>query len=179
MTVALYIDEIYSPYLSMPVDCWGITRNAKLYQGDGPIIAHPPCGPWGRLYRLCKHQDASCGPRAVEQIRAASRGVLEHPTGSKLWKACNLPPPSIGSMFWKEHGFTIQVDQSSFGHCCKKSTWLWFWGIAPHTLPPTPPPKRPTAVISTSSSALRYATKKEARMTPPNFATWLVSAVSL
>jgi hypothetical protein len=67
---ALYIDP-RGPYPALlgAENCWGVERDAKSYTGGGPVVAHPPCGPWGRLKFLCKHQDPSCGPRAVEQVR--------------------------------------------------------------------------------------------------------------
>jgi hypothetical protein len=46
---ALYIDP-RGPYPKMPVvDCWDETRDADRYAGAAPIVAHPPCGPWGAL----------------------------------------------------------------------------------------------------------------------------------
>ena len=77
---ALYIDP-RGPYPALVADCWDEARDAKHYDGPNPVVAHPPCGPWGRLRFLCKYQDASCGPRAVEQVRAFG-GVLEHCTSN-------------------------------------------------------------------------------------------------
>ena len=70
MTAALYIDPARGPYPALldPDRCWGVDRDAKLYTGPGPVIAHPPCGPWGRLAHLCTRQDPECGTRAVEQV---------------------------------------------------------------------------------------------------------------
>lgn len=96
------------------LDCWDATRDARLYDGPHPIVAHPPCKHWGKLRHLanvrcdycqlsfperrlrpdgsCRHcgrsgwisSDKNCAPRAVEQVRRWG-GVLEHPAGSKLW----------------------------------------------------------------------------------------------
>lgn len=101
------------------LDCWDASRDARLYDGPHPVVAHPPCKHWGRLRHLanvrcdycqlsfperrlrpdgsCRHcgrsgwisSDKNCAPRAVEQVRRWG-GVLEHPAGSKLWGACGL-----------------------------------------------------------------------------------------
>lgn len=66
---ALYVDPL-GAYRGLPgVELWDYRRNAKHYEGPHPVIAHPPCGPWSRLKFLCTKQDASCGPRAVEQLQ--------------------------------------------------------------------------------------------------------------
>ena len=66
---ALYVDP-HGIYLGMPgVSMWTYRRNAKLYDGPDPVIAHPPCGPWSRLKFLCTKQDPTCGPRAVDQVQ--------------------------------------------------------------------------------------------------------------
>lgn len=54
MIAALYIDAARGPYTNMPgIDAWGIERDATLYPGPHPVIAHPPCGPWGRFRWRC------------------------------------------------------------------------------------------------------------------------------
>src|ERR1700730_1052110 len=92
---ALYIDP-RGPYPALlgPDRCWDETRDARTYAGPWPVVAHPPCGPWGRLKFLCTKQDASCGPAAVEAVRRFG-GVLEHPHGSQLWPFANLPEPGF------------------------------------------------------------------------------------
>src|SRR3954470_6781475 len=89
---ALYVDR-HGPYFGRAdVDAWDTERDARQYAGPDPIVAHPPCGPWGRLQHLYKGDEHDCGPRAVDQVRAYG-GVLEHPAGSRLWRACGLPRP--------------------------------------------------------------------------------------
>jgi hypothetical protein len=48
-------------------DCWPASRDANGYAGPWPIIAHPPCGPWGK-YRARCGQDPACGVRAMELV---------------------------------------------------------------------------------------------------------------
>ncbi len=108
------------------VDPWTVERDAKRYAGPLPVIAHPPCGPWGRLRFMCTKQDATCGPRAVEQVRAFG-GVLEHPADSLLFKRCRLPFP--GELPDEFGGRTYAVRQVAWGHCCEKPTWLYVVGV--------------------------------------------------
>lgn len=86
MTVAaLYVDP-KGPYPALlgARRCWDERRDARLYGGPCPIVAHPPCGPWGRLRHLYRGSEHDCAPRAVAQVRRWG-GVLEHPAGSLLF----------------------------------------------------------------------------------------------
>lgn len=113
-------------YFGLPdVDPWDVERDARNYDGPHPVVAHPPCGPWGRMAQFC-HQDASCGPRAVEQVRKFG-GVLEHPKGSRLWDECRMAPAGDGPDAWG--GSTHFVNQVAWGHACTKPTWLYVVGV--------------------------------------------------
>lgn len=79
---------------SSQVDCWDEERDARLYAGPYPVVAHPPCGPWSKLRHLCSVATlatADCGIRAVAQVRVWG-GVLEHPEYSRLWSE-TFPEP--------------------------------------------------------------------------------------
>ena len=122
---ALYVDP-RGPYPSMPgVECWDEARDARNYVGPHPVVAHPPCGPWGRLRHLCTKQDPSCAKCALLQVRVYG-GVLEHPAGSKLWQwgALLLPGDATDSFF----GRTYELNQCDWGHVARKSTWLYAVG---------------------------------------------------
>lgn len=133
MVTALYIDP-RGPYPKL-CDSWDEKRDARTFNGPGPVVAHPPCGPWGGLRHLYEGAEHDCGPRAVEQVRQFG-GVLEHPARSKLWEACELPPPVPGrvpdhSWEWDPWcGFSIEVDQVEWGHVARKRTWLYIVGAS-------------------------------------------------
>ncbi|HLV66932.1 MAG TPA: hypothetical protein VKY73_14020, partial [Polyangiaceae bacterium] len=84
---ALYVDKLGCYPKMYGVDCWDETRDARLYDGPHPVVAHPPCGPWSRLRHLYRGNEHDCASRAVEQVRRWG-GVLEHPAGSRLWDQC-------------------------------------------------------------------------------------------
>jgi hypothetical protein len=137
MTIAaLYVDP-RGPYPTMAdVDCWDAARDAMLYAGPHPIVAHPPCGPWSKLRHLYRGNEHACAPKAVDQVRTFG-GVLEHPAHSKLWDVIDLPKPgqvdSLG-------GYTIEVDQVDWGHLARKKTWLYLVRVPRSALlePPFP-----------------------------------------
>ena len=82
MIAALYVDTARGPYARMRgVECWGYatrdgrqldalapTRDARDYAGPWPVVAHPPCGPWGRFRRryLGGEGDRECALVAVD-----------------------------------------------------------------------------------------------------------------
>lgn len=189
---ALYVDTARGPYVRLPgVDCWGFaakngstdqpdmfakTRDAREYWGPSPVVAHPPCGPWGRFWCNYKGGEGakSCAPRAVEQVRAFG-GVLEHPSASHLWKHCSLPKP--GEPADAFGGWTLEVEQVDWGHPCRKKTWLYIVGVGPERVPERPPPGVPSHVmvrLLRNGNDLPELSKSRRHLTPPAFARWLV-----
>lgn len=184
---ALYVDVKRGPYASMPgVDAWGIERDAKRYgqpEHRAPVVAHPPCGPWGKMAHLCTKQDKEAGPVAVVQVLTHG-GVLEHPAYSKLWDEMDLPKPGEGSRYYcGSEIYTIELDQCDYGHPCQKRTWILCVGV-PRSAWPAPPPKgAPSHVIDTSPAskktgenrgAGKYLPKSKRHLTPQPFADLLV-----
>ena len=184
MIAALYIDP-RGPYVNRPdVDAWDVTRDARKYDGPWPVVAHPPCGPWGRLKHLYTGDDRDCALRAVEQVRAFG-GVLEHPRGSALWLATDLPRPGIDTD--RFGGFTIEVEQVSWGHVARKPTWLYFVGVSRVAASNRPSGGTPTHWISggrnckTGGSVppgIKVCSAQQRRRTPPAFANWLIGIAS-
>ena len=173
MTVAaLYIDP-RGPYPSLDVDCWDAARDARLYAGPHPIVAHPPCGPWGRLRHLSRKDDPELAIIAVAQVRRWG-GVLEHPASSLLWPTCELPHP--GDLPDEHGGVTIEVDQVEWGHCARKRTWLYLVGV--RVVPPPPfPGRQPTHWIGGGAipPGVRACSSQQRRRTPIEFARFLIT----
>lgn len=171
---ALYVDP-RGPYPGIAgVDPWDAERDARGYAGPGPVIAHPPCGPWGHLRGLCRLQDATLAPLAVGQVRRWG-GLLEHPVGSRLWAACGLPAPGEGPDEWG--GVTIRVEQVAWGHACRKPTLLYLVGLDPaEALASARTGGQPTHGIASRArrGGLLAPSAAIRRRTPPAFAEWLV-----
>lgn len=137
-TVAALYVRADGPYADMDgVEAWTAERDATTYAGPHPVVAHPPCGPWGRYAHRCR-QDASAAIVAVDQVRRWG-GVLEHPAGSRLW-AMGLPRPGMPPDAWG--GYALVVEQGWWGHPAPKRTWLYVVGVKPLELPESffPPP---------------------------------------
>jgi hypothetical protein len=105
MIAALYV-EPGGAYYGLPgVDPWDQARDARLYAGPWPVVAHPPCERWGRFWHGSPrnpHQfklgdDGGCFALALAAVRRFG-GVLEHPADSHAFKAfgLNVPPRSGG-----------------------------------------------------------------------------------
>lgn len=170
--VALYIDEngIY-PSLT---DSYGVTKDARVYNGPWPIVAHPPCGQWGRLRAFCKANAAEkeCAVRAVQQLREWG-GVLEHPEGSSLWQTVGLPKPKHGQIVIVGKEMVLSVDQCDWGHPARKRTWLYVYGFKGNLT--FPPKRQPTHSIRGNLPEMK---KGDRHLTPPDFAIWLLSVAN-
>lgn len=186
--VAALYGDARGPYPKLlgPAMCWDEARDARTYAGPWPVVAHPPCGPWGRLAHLCKVQDATLGPIAFEQLRRFG-GVLEHPAWSRLFSACGAPPGQLGRVSNPDRfgGATIEVNQCDWGHVARKPTWLYLFGV--DLIGALPPRREPTHWVSGGRSTRRtgYVGRRPAhilacsaqqrRRTPIAFAEWLIS----
>ncbi len=174
---ALYIDPERGPYASMQdVEPWGVDRDATQYAGPWPVVAHPPCGHWGKLAWNCKQPAAwkAAGPVAVAQVREFG-GVLEHPAHSRLWDACTMPP--AGGLPDGHGGWTLEAHQTRWGHKAKKRTWFYIVGVARNavTLPPDRAATHVMGVSLAKGRVLPCLPKKERHLTPPALAEWLVA----
>lgn len=142
MIAALFVQE-GGCYFGIPgVDPWPVSRDARLYPGPWPVVAHPPCQLWGALAAVNfsrwggEHNrpgaDGGCFASALASVRRWG-GVLEHPAKTRAWAAHELPKPRGPG--WSPSpcgGWVCEVWQSAYGHRANKATWLYYYGtVAP------------------------------------------------
>ena len=145
MIAALFV-ETDGCYFNNPfIDPWDQARDARLYPGPWPVVAHPPCQRWGRYWggapstwpRLKLGDDAGCFAAAIAAVRRWG-GVLEHPEGSHAWRhfGLNTPPRNGGwvSAGLFDPGWTCCVEQGWYGHRARKATWLYACRVDPPAL---------------------------------------------
>ena len=150
MTVSALFVETGGIYATLGCDVWGghregkrlvIDRDAREYDGPGPVIAHPPCERWGRYWsggpsakvKRKLGDDDGCFAAALAAVRNFG-GVLEGPEASHAWKyfGLNRPPQSGGWVVADElGGLTCCVAQGHYGHVAQKLTWLYSYGVDP------------------------------------------------
>lgn len=158
---ALYVQTNGSYYGLPGVDPYDEARDARLYHGPHPVVAHPPCQRYGRFWKgqpgnikrgivERKGDDGGCFKSALFDVRRFG-GVLEHPEGSHAWAlfGLNKPPREGGWIQADEYGWTCRVEQGQYGHYCPKGTWLYAvrvnplpelrWGVHPVTDDMFPP----------------------------------------
>ena len=146
MIAALYVAKggtYYAPELAGIVDPWDEARDARLYDGPYPVVAHPPCARWGRYYfggpswvaggrtPKVKGDDGGCFAAALAAVRKWG-GVLEHPEASHAWAAFGLAAPPRGGGWVNADwlgGWTCCVEQGWYGHRARKATWLYAVGV--------------------------------------------------
>ena len=141
MIAALYV-ETGGVYFGMNgVDPWDKTRDARLYPGDSPVVAHPPCQLWGAMANVNyarwggEHNkpgnDGGCFESALTAVRKFG-GVLEHPAMTRAWSCHDITKPNRYG--WKRcvsGGYVCEVWQSAYGHRANKATWLYYFGDYP------------------------------------------------
>lgn len=161
MTTVLFTRK-NSIYKKLGCDCWDIDRDARLYLGNGKVIAHPPCRAWGRFAHRSKHTDdeKQLALWTLNHIRAFG-GIMEHPATSQVWR------------WLKPNDKTIVIDQLWFGHRAQKRTRLFYNKVGKPPLMPlewghTPTPERPVEFMS----------QAEREATPMRFAQYLLDWVN-
>lgn len=138
--VAALFVEVDGAYYGLPdVDPWDEARDARMYQGPYPVVAHPPCQRWGRFWHGSTrrpHQyklgdDSGCFLAALMAVRTWG-GVLEHPCDSHAWRHFGLVAPKRHAG-WQDAGdgigSTCYVEQGHYGHDSRKPTWLYAAGV--------------------------------------------------
>ena len=144
MIAALFV-ETGGIYFGLPgVEPWDMARDARLYRGPWPVVAHPPCQLWGPFAAVNYARwggdhnrpgnDGGCFASALESVRTFG-GVLEHPAATRAWGAHGLPRPlSRGWIKTPCGGWVCEVWQSAYGHKANKATWLYAHGLVPPEL---------------------------------------------
>ena len=183
---ALYVQPGGSYYGVEGVDPWDEQRDARLYAGPHPVVAHPPCARWCQLAYINQKRyghkvgdDGGCFAAALASVRTFG-GVLEHPAFSYAWPAFSLPRPTPGA--WTrgvgDPGWVCEASQAAYGHRARKLTWLYYVGDAP---PPAMDWSRPEPTAQVSwcgnhgNSALPRIAKAAASRTPPAFRDLLIA----
>jgi len=187
---ALYVQK-GGAYFGMPdVDPWDEARDARLYDGPHPVVAHPPCARWCRLagfvekvYGHKRGEDGGCFAAALASVRAHG-GVLEHPAHSAAWARFGLPKPAAsgGWIGDGQGGYACQVEQRHYGHRATKATWLFAVGCELPALSwgKAPPPELVVGSCSANGDgtfrrAVERMGKAERNRTPPEFKAVLLA----
>lgn len=186
--VAVLFVDPRGPYPARVERWYDEERDARRYTGGLPVVAHPPCGPWGNLRHLYQAiGDRDHAPFAIGVVRRTG-GVLEHPARSELWSEVGLPRP--GDPPDDVGGYTILVNQVNWGHVARKPTWLYILGCSTENLPQVPPDRQPTHWVSgfrwtgdgrpnrarsdAAPAHIKICSAEQRRRTPPAFADWLI-----
>jgi len=142
MIAALYVETNGCYFGLSGVDPWDEARDARLYAGPWPVVAHPPCQRWGKMWagqplwirrtgeRKIKGDDGGCFKAALAAVRRWG-GVLENPWGSHAWPHFGLAkPPRAGGWIKADDcgGWTCCVEQGRYGHYARKPTLLYAVG---------------------------------------------------
>lgn len=140
MISALFVWEDGPYFNDGRIDPWPESRDARLYDGDNPVIAHPPCQLWGKMARVNyarwggEHNrpgnDGGCFESALNSVNRCG-GVLEHPAGTYAWVNYGLVKPTAGIWVKSGEGWVCEVWQSAYGHKANKATWLYYVGDRP------------------------------------------------
>lgn len=187
MTIAILFARHDSVYKTLPgCDVWDKARDARLWPGGSPVVAHPPCRAWCRLRHFAKPEpgEKELALWAVDMVRRWG-GVLEHPASSRLWAEKPLPRPGRRDEWG---GWTLPVLQWWWGHRAEKRTLLYICGVEPSQLPEMP------LRLGRSECVIRFDKRRpdgshirkgdpdwrqplgqaESEHTPVEFAKWLV-----
>lgn len=200
MIAALFVETNGSYYGLPDVDPWDQDRDARQYDEPWPVVAHPPCQRWGKLWagqplwikrtgeRKTKGDDNGCFASALASVRKYG-GVLEHPWGSHAWPHFGLTVPSRagGWTVADDYGWTCCVEQGRYGHYARKPTLLYTvginppelqWGISEPTFPPEAIAKHGLAYCKRAGElAFKGGGKDNSHRigTPPEFRDLLIS----
>lgn len=190
MIAALYVATGGAYYGLPDVDPWDVERDARLYAGPWPVVAHPPCERWGRYAsggpshhgRFTAGDDGGCFRAAVASVRRWG-GVLEHPAGSLAFERHGMPIPPVGGGWVStlfDEGWSCCVEQGHYGHAAAKATWLYAvgvrlpdlrWGKSGKGIEPTERELR----LGRRSGVIERMSRRQRIVTPPEFRDLLLA----
>lgn len=121
VVAALYVADGGCYYGLPSVEPWDETKDARTYDGPWPVVAHPPCQRWGKMYfgqpltvkrtgvRKIKGDDGGRFKAALAAVRRWG-GVLEHPEKSHAWDHFGLnKPPREGGWIAADHAYPVNA----------------------------------------------------------------------
>lgn len=118
------------------IDPWDILRDARMYAGPHPVIAHPPCNKWsiaanGLYGGVADRKDGGEFAHALMCVRLFG-GVLEHPATSYAWARYGVNRSGEEDAYGCRY---LVVDQANWGHAARKRTGLYVKSLASITPP--------------------------------------------
>ena len=166
MIAALYVAKGGCYFGLENCDPWDEARDARLYAGPHPVVAHPPCARWCLLAGFvasrggkAKGDDGVTFAAALTAVRAWG-GVLEHPAHSAAFARYQIGKPTRGG--WSRAmdgiGWICEVDQANYGHLSRKPTWLYCARVSPPSLNwrrTSGNPRQPTWMMATHPDPAR------------------------
>ena len=167
MKIAILCANERSIYHEIPtVEVYDRRRNARIFTGSQPVIAHPPC----RSYSAFMSHWAKPEPGerdlalfCTERV-ACNGGVLEHPAHSRYLRRF------VGSSEWKIE----EVHQSWFGYPTTKRTWLLM--PSTYTVPEVP---FTLTQYGKERQLFENMSHSQRSATTYTFAKWLINLVTL
>ena len=125
MIAALYV-ETNGVYYGLPdVDPWDEARDARLYNGPHPVVAHPPCQRWGRYWGGGRKRQSQARARRRRWVfrrrhrrRAQVWGRLRAPRGFP----CVVRTRTIGST---QNGWVVRSRRLAGLDVLRRARSLW------------------------------------------------------
>ena len=126
MIAALYV-ETGGCYFGLPdVDPWDQARDAREYAGPWPVVGHPPCQRWGKMWfgspnvvkltghRKSKGEDGGCFAAALASVR--KWGQVDTPRPSRPRSFGGFPMNSADTPAHSERalGLTKHIGESGY-----------------------------------------------------------------
>lgn len=124
--------DVFSAHYKL--DLFTKERDGFLFDGDSPLIAHPPCAQWSKIRGLSKpdKKEKDFATFCWDLVNR-NGGIFEHPVGSSFFKYVNADKRKL-----------YKIDQRHFGFEATKATILYCHNVElmPQPLDFTPPTKR-------------------------------------